>query len=84
MRTSLPAVKGDGVVLRVDTGVTNDAQPITATVRNSGEKRKLLTAAFLLTLTRWLIVAVVLAFFAWLVLLRRGRSALPAENPEID
>src|SRR5262249_23932280 len=43
LRPALPAVKGDGVVLRVDTGVTNDAQPITATVRNFGEKRKLLT-----------------------------------------
>ena len=32
LRPALPAVKGDGVVLRVDTGVTNDAQPVTATV----------------------------------------------------
>ena len=43
-----------------------------------------LTAAFMLTVIRWLIIAVVLAFFAWLVLLRRGRDTLPAENPEID
>ena len=43
-----------------------------------------LTAAFMLVVIRWLIIAVVLAFFAWLVLLRRGRSALPVENPEID
>src|SRR2546425_4343947 len=42
-----------------------------------------LTAAFMLTVIRWLIIAVVLAFFAWLVLLRRGRDTLPAENPDI-
>src|SRR5213594_2622003 len=41
-------------------------------------------AAFWVTVIRWLIIAVVLAFFAWLVLLRRGRDTLPAENPEID
>src|SRR5262245_1750520 len=43
-----------------------------------------LTATFMLTVIRWLIIAVVLAFFAWLILLRRGRDTLPAEHPEID
>jgi hypothetical protein len=43
-----------------------------------------LTAVFMLTAVRWLTIGVILAFFAWLVLLRRSRQALPAENPEID
>ena len=42
-----------------------------------------LTAAFMLTAVRWLTIGVVLAFFAWLFLLRRSRSSLPAENPEV-
>ena len=45
-----------------------------------------LTATFMLTAVRWLTIAVVMAFFAWLFFLRRSRSgsALPAEHPEID
>jgi hypothetical protein len=45
-----------------------------------------LTTTFMLTAVRWLTIAVVIAFFAWLFLLRRSRSgnALPAEHPEID
>jgi hypothetical protein len=43
-----------------------------------------ITAVFLLTAVRWLTIGVIVAFFVWLVLLRRSRSALPAENPEID
>ena len=45
-----------------------------------------LTATFMLTAVRWLTIAVVIAFFAWLFFLRRSRSgsALPAEHPEID
>lgn len=43
-----------------------------------------LTATFMLTAVRWIMILVVIAFFAWLFFLRRSRASLPAENPEID
>jgi len=42
----LPVIKAEGVVLRVDSGVTNDAEPLKATVWSAGQKRKLLVAAY--------------------------------------
>src|SRR5262249_60390906 len=46
IRYPLPVIKTEGVVLRVDSGVTNDAEPLKATVWSVGQKRKLLVAAY--------------------------------------
>jgi hypothetical protein len=42
----LPPVKSDGVTLQVDSGVTNDAQPIRVSVGSAGANRKLVVAIY--------------------------------------
>jgi hypothetical protein len=43
-----------------------------------------LTAAAMLVVVRWMTIGLVIGFLVWLVVLRRGRSALPPQNPEIE
>jgi hypothetical protein len=43
-----------------------------------------LTAAAMLVAVRWMTIGLVIGFLVWLVALRRGRSAHPAQNPEIE
>lgn len=45
-KPDLPETKSEGIVLKVESGVTNNAEPIRATIWSAGEKRKVLVAAY--------------------------------------